>query len=93
MSDTEIIVTVIYVGRELLFTAILLAAPVVLTSLAVGLLIAIFQTLTSIQEQTLTFAPRIVAVAMVMMATLPWSLRVLMNFAEWMFAHLGQIVA
>ena len=93
MSDSEIVATVIYVGRELLFTAILLSAPVVLTSLAVGLLISVFQTLTSIQEQTLTFAPRIVIVALVMMATLPWSLRVLMNFTEWMFALLGQVVS
>ena len=47
--------------QEFLYLGLLLVAPAVLTSLAIGLIIAIFQTVTSIQEQTLTFAPRIVA--------------------------------
>ena len=53
---------VVQLGRELLLTAMLLALPTVLVSLVVGLLISIFQTITSIQEQTLSFAPRILAV-------------------------------
>ena len=80
------------IGRELLCTAVLLAAPMVLTSLVVGLLISIFQTVTSIQEQTLTFAPRIIAVALVMLVTLPWTLKVLINFTQRMMEHLSQVV-
>ncbi len=79
------------IGRELLCTAVLLAAPMVLTSLVVGLLISIFQTVTSIQEQTLTFAPRIIAVALVMLVTLPWTLKVLINFTQRMMEHLSQV--
>ncbi len=80
------------IGRELLCTAVLLSAPMVLTSLVVGLLISIFQTVTSIQEQTLTFAPRIIAVALVMVVTLPWTLKVLINFTQRMIEHLSQVV-
>ena len=80
------------IGRELLCTAVLLSAPMVLTSLVVGLLISIFQTVTSIQEQTLTFAPRIIAVALVMLVTLPWTLKVLINFTQRMMEHLSQVV-
>ncbi len=80
------------IGRELLCTAVLLAAPMVLTSLVVGLLISIFQTVTSIQEQTLTFAPRIIAVALVMLVTLPWTLKVMINFTQRMMEHLSQVV-
>ena len=71
---------VVQIGRDLLTTAILVAAPAVLVSMLVGVIISILQTITSIQEQTLTFAPRIVAVSVVMILTLPWCLRLLIAF-------------
>jgi flagellar biosynthesis protein FliQ len=76
---------VIQIGRELLYTALLLALPTVAASLIVGLVISILQTITSIQEQTLTFAPRIIAVGLVLVLTLPWTLQVLMQFTQRMF--------
>lgn len=82
---------VLQIGRELLITAIALSLPTVLVSLLVGMTISIFQTVTSIQEQTLTFAPRIVAVALVLMLTLPWSLQVLVGFAHRMFVRLAEV--
>ena len=63
----------VQIGREMLFVALLLSLPTVVASLAVGLLVSVFQTVTSIQEQTLSFAPRIVAVGVVIAVTLPWS--------------------
>lgn len=84
---------VVQVGRELLMTSLILAAPAVLASLVVGLSISVLQTLTSIQEQTLTFAPRIVAVSVVVLLTLPWALQVLAAFTVRMFtlaASVGQ---
>ena len=81
MSALELV----HVGRELLLTALLLSAPAVLVSLLVGLAISVFQALTSIQEQTLNFAPRIVAVSIVLIVSLPWSLQMLSNFAQRMF--------
>jgi flagellar biosynthetic protein FliQ len=76
---------VVQIGRELMLTALMLAAPPVIASLVVGLLVSILQTITSIQEQTLSFAPRLAAVAAIMLFTLPWSLEVLVNFAHRMF--------
>lgn len=78
------------IGRDLLTTAILLALPAVAVSLGVGLLISLFQTVTSIQEQTMTFAPRILAVAVVMIATLPWMIRVATAFTFRMMHHFLQ---
>lgn len=83
---------VVQIGRELMLTAMLLVMPTVLVSLAIGLTISIFQTITSIQEQTLTFAPRIVAVGFVFILTLPWSLRILMNFTYRMLQQAAETV-
>jgi flagellar biosynthetic protein FliQ len=76
---------VVQIGRELLVTALLLSLPTVLVSLLVGLLISVFQTVTSIQEQTLSFAPRIVAVCAALVVSLPWTLETLVNFTQRMF--------
>lgn len=75
------------ITRDLLVTGMLLATPAVAVSLLVGLAIAILQTLTSIQEQTLTFAPRILAVGVVMMVCAPWTIRVLSGFTLRMMHH------
>ncbi|MCA9172866.1 MAG: flagellar biosynthesis protein FliQ [Planctomycetales bacterium] len=75
----------VQVGRELLITAILVSAPAIAVSLVVGLGISIFQALTSIQEQTLNFAPRILAVSVALIITLPWTVQVLRNFTFRMF--------
>ena len=72
---------VIVIIRDLLTTAVLLAAPPVVTSLLVGVLVSILQTVTSIQEQTLSFVPRILAVSAVLIVTLPWSIKVLTDFS------------
>lgn len=79
---------VIEIGRDLLITTMLLAAPAVAVSLLIGFVISLFQTVTSIQEQTLTFAPRIFAVGGILLLTLPWSLQVSMSFAQRMIARL-----
>ena len=84
---------VIVVIRDLLTTAVLLAAPPVVTSLLVGVLVSILQTVTSIQEQTLSFVPRILAVSAVLIVTLPWSIKVLTDFSlRMMVEHLAGAV-
>jgi flagellar biosynthetic protein FliQ len=82
----------IFIGRQLLWMSLLLVAPVVAVSLAVGLIISIAQTVTSIQEQTLAFAPKIVAVVALIMLMLPWYLSTLKSFTLTMFQYLTQIV-
>lgn len=71
---------VIQIGRDLLLTCLLLSLPAVAISLIVGLCISILQTITSVQEQTLSFAPRIIAVGAVLILTLPWMIRVASGF-------------
>jgi flagellar biosynthetic protein FliQ len=61
---------------------LLVAAPMLLVGLVVGLAISIFQTLTHIQEMTLTFIPKIVAVFGAMVIFLPWMLRELTEFTQ-----------
>jgi flagellar biosynthetic protein FliQ len=65
---------VVAIGQDLLITSMWLSGPTVAVSLVVGLGVSLMQTVTSIQEQTLSFAPRIVAVGAVMLLTLPWTL-------------------
>ena len=61
-------------------TCLLVAAPLLITSLLVGVVVSLVQALTQIQEQTLTFIPKLVAVAVVMMLSLPWMLRQLIEY-------------
>jgi len=65
---------VVKIGREALYIIIKTSAPILLISLIVGLIISIFQTVTSIQEQTLTFVPKIVCVFLGMMLFGHWML-------------------
>ena len=67
--------------RDGLFCIIKSAAPVLLISLIVGLIVSIFQTITSIQEQTLTFVPKVIAVFLTLMVAGSWMLN---NMTEYM---------
>ena len=87
------IAQVVGLGRELWYTAMLLALPTLTVSLVVGLLISVFQTITSIQEHTLSYAPRIVAVGLVLVFTLPWSLKVVMNFTVRMLWYAAEVAS
>ncbi len=79
------------IGRDLLTTSIWLAGPAIAISLAVGLIVSLAQTVTSIQEQTLSFAPRIIAVGLVMLLTLPWMLQTSAAFTLRMFHRMLEI--
>lgn len=81
---------VITIATDLLLTVIILSLPAVVTSLGVGLVISILQTMTSIQEQTMTFAPRIIAVAVVMIITMPWSLQTASAFTIRMVTRIAE---
>lgn len=71
---------VLDIAREALYTIIICAAPMLLISLVVGLIVSIFQTVTSIQEQTLTFVPKIICVFVGMMLFGSWILTNLTEF-------------
>ena len=71
---------VLDIARQALYTVILCSAPLLIISLVVGLVVSIFQTVTSIQEQTLTFVPKIICVFLGMMIFGSWILTNLTEF-------------
>ena len=68
------------VAREAFTTIIITSAPPLLVSLVIGLIVSIFQTVTSIQEQTLTFVPKIIAVFLTLMLLGGWMLNKMVDF-------------
>ncbi|NYF80351.1 flagellar biosynthetic protein FliQ [Granulicella arctica] len=66
--------------RRLLLEALLLSAPMLIAACVVSLLVSLAQTLTGVQEQTLTVVPRLVVVSGVVMVTLPWVIHRLVSF-------------
>jgi flagellar biosynthesis protein FliQ len=82
---------VLELSRDLLYTALLLALPALVVSLVVGLVISIFQAVTSIQEQTLSYVPRIAAVSLIILLTLAWSLQTAIHFTERMLWQAAEV--
>lgn len=78
MNEAE----VLDIARDSMMTMLLVAAPMLLVGLIVGLIISIFQTLTHIQEMTLTFIPKIVSVFAALVLFMPWMLRELTEFTH-----------
>ncbi len=74
--------------RQALQLALMVMAPLLVTILAVGVVIGLLQAVTQLQEQTLTFVPKLVAVAAVLLFTLPWMLRELVQFLAQMLRTL-----
>ncbi|MBA3693917.1 MAG: flagellar biosynthesis protein FliQ [Acidobacteria bacterium] len=79
------------VASEGLWLILLLSLLPLLASLVVGLLVSLFQALTQIQEQTLTFVPKIIATILVIMITFSWMMEVLQEFAKKTFDLMLQI--
>ena len=78
--------TVTEITRDALYTIIMTSAPLLLISLVVGLIVSIFQTVTSIQEQTLTFVPKILAVFVTIMILGHWMLNTMSEFMTTLWA-------
>lgn len=68
-------------ANNALYTIIKVSLPVLLVSLIIGLVISIFQTVTSIQEQTLTFVPKIICVFLALMLFGPWMMQTIVEYA------------
>lgn len=83
---------VVEVYREMLRTAALVATPILGTAMLVGLTVSLIQTITSINEQTLTFVPKIAGIAIVVGLTLPWILTQLMRFLTLILSHAPGLV-
>jgi len=73
------------IGRDAIVVSLKLGGPIMLLALVVGIVISLFQALTQIQETTLTFVPKIVAILLAMMLLLPFMLSTLASFTERLF--------
>jgi flagellar biosynthetic protein FliQ len=83
---------VLQMGQDLIWTALLLALPTLVVSLVIGLGCSILQTITSIQEHTLTFVPRVIAVGLVLIFTMAWTLQVAVHFTVRMLGQAAEVV-
>jgi flagellar biosynthetic protein FliQ len=83
---------VVAVGRQALEITVMLSAPLLLTALVVGVVISLVQAVTQIQEQTLTFVPKFLAIVIVFVLTLPWAMDVMIRYATELFLSFHQFV-
>lgn len=83
---------VVSLGRESLYVALLVAAPMLGLALVVGLVVSIFQATTQIQEQTLSFIPKLIAVFGSLAIFGPWMLTTLIEFTQNLFGNLAHFV-
>jgi flagellar biosynthetic protein FliQ len=87
MTDVE----VVKIFREALMTTIVVSAPILGVGMIVGLVISIFQTTTSIQEQTLTFVPKIVAIFLAIVLFASWIIHTLVTYTKGVFSMVSKI--
>ncbi|MGD9793750.1 MAG: flagellar biosynthetic protein FliQ [Acidimicrobiia bacterium] len=85
--------TVLQVGLTAMIAAAKLAAPILITCLAVGLGVGMLQSVTQIQEVTLTFVPKFVAVGVVVLLAGSWMLTELVSFTEAMFSMIPELIS
>ena len=83
---------IVGVVRQALETAIMVSLPMLLAGLVAGVLVSIFQTVTSIQDNVLAFIPRAAAIFGVFALTFPWMLRVLTGFSAELIRHLPEYI-
>ncbi|MEG0370832.1 MAG: flagellar biosynthesis protein FliQ [Clostridium sp.] len=80
------------IAKKAIITATLVAAPILLVAMIIGLAISIFQAVTQIQEQTLTFVPKMIAIIFIMVLLGPWMTKTLVQFIETMITTIPSIV-
>ncbi len=82
---------IVDVGRKAIETILLVSAPMLISALVIGLLISVFQAATQINEQTMTFVPKIVAVLVSLLLFGPWIIQVILAFTRSIFEGLPLI--
>jgi flagellar biosynthetic protein FliQ len=82
---------VLYLGRHTLETALLIAAPILLTCMIVGLIVTLLQAVTSIRDMTLTIVPKLLAVGVIILISGNWMLQVILKFTNEIFYHVQNI--
>ncbi len=77
--------TVSELGRQALYITVLVSMPAMVTGMIVGLIISVIQSITSVQEQTLSFVPKILATLVVTIAALPWMMSLVIEYTQELF--------
>ena len=77
--------------KQLMYEAVTLATPILMTALVIGLSISLFQSVTSIQEQTLTFVPKALGIVGLLVVLMPWLLRSLIEFTTAVIQKMPQM--
>ncbi|MBY0554650.1 flagellar biosynthesis protein FliQ [bacterium] len=83
---------VITLGQDALKTLAMLSAPLLLSTLIIGLIVSIFQALTQINENTLTFVPKMIVVAIILILAGPWMLDTMTSYTTNLFENIATIV-
>jgi flagellar biosynthesis protein FliQ len=84
--------TVIDLGQQALYVIVMLAAPMLLAALAIGLLIGMFQAATQINEMTLSFIPKLLVLVLSIMVAGPWMLDTLLNFTRRLYLSIPSLL-
>jgi len=83
--------TAVDLCRATLMAAVIIAAPLLLVGMAAGLLVGLLQALTQVQDQTVAFVPKILAMAAVLIACLPWLMTRMVEFTRVVFENAGSL--
>lgn len=78
---------------QIMIVSLKLAMPTLVAGLGVGLIVSVLQAVTQIQEMTLTFVPKVVAVAVIMLVAGPWMLNTLLAFTEGVYSQIPNMTA
>lgn len=89
MTDTQ----VIEIALQTMLVALKLSAPILATSLVIGFVISLFQSMTQIQEFTLAFVPKLIGVGVALLVCGNWMLHTLVNFTQQLFEKLPTLLA
>jgi flagellar biosynthesis protein FliQ len=82
---------IIAIGQQAIFMMLLMGGPILVASLAVGLAVSVFQAVTQINEQTLTFVPKIIAVLAILVVMGPWMLQVFTAYTAQVFVSVATL--
>lgn len=86
-------VLVVDLARNMLMTALMIAAPMLVVALAVGLVVSVIQAVTQVQEQTLSFVPKLVAVGATFIIALPWIIQIMVKYTTELFRSIPGMVS
>lgn len=85
--------TITTIGQQALWVTMMLAAPLLLSALAVGLLVGMFQAATQINEMTLSFIPKLLVLVGALVLSGPWMLSVIINFTEQLIGQIPEFIS